>query len=348
MHSRSPTPENDTDLLAQMLADEANQSALYKPGPYWAPYQRRVIAAIHRHGIAQFRRRADICKGFADPGIIWPSDLWWGWKGAMKRAISDMPLVRPIVQEYRAMEENTETSLRAMQAAWFERVLPDLDLPDTTGAGAGDLVRLGDRDYSRQYLLSALRSVNVTRAVRFDKMRAVMEIGGGFGFWPHLMLHRYPALRKVVYLDIPPMIYLATQYLKMFHPVRDYRETRLLPEIRFRDDDSVEIICLCPWQIEKFRSPIDLLWNIASFSEMPPAIVRNYGKHIAPLQPRAIYVMLNKDSEDRGTSTKEGVLSALGGDFSLFVPPVSHPKDTPSYVAIHDGSVAVAKAGLQV
>lgn len=342
MSSRTLTPENDTALLAQMLADEASQSDLYKPGPYWAPYQRRVIAAIHRHGIAQFRRQADICKGFADPGIIWPSDLWWGWKGDLKRAISNLPMIRDIVQEYRAMEENTEKNLRRMQAAWFERTLPDLNLPDSTGAGAGDLVQIAGRDHSRQYLASALRTANLSSVVCFDRMRAVMEIGGGFGFWPHLMLHRYPTLRKVVYIDIPPMIYLATQYLKMFHPVRDYRETRALPEIRFRDDDSIEVICLCPWQIEKFRSPIDLLWNIASFSEMPAAIVENYGKHVAPLLPKAVCVMLNKDSADRGTSTREGVLAALGGGFAPFAPPIPQPTDSPFFVAIRDGNMAAA------
>lgn len=335
----SPTAGNDPELLALMLADEAKQTALYRPGPYWAGYQKRVIAAIHRHGVERFRRQADICKGFADAGIFWPPDLWWGWKGQVKRAVSALPLVRDIIAEYRAMEENTEGNLRRTQAAWFERVLPDLDLPDTTGAGGADLVDLDGRKFSRQYLTSFFRTTNFTKAVRFDRVQSVMEIGGGFGFWPHLMLHRHPGLRKVVYIDIPPMIYLATQYLKMFYPVRDYRETRGLSEIAFRDDDRVEVLCLCPWQIESLRARIDLLWNIASFSEMPPAIVENYGRHVARLEPKAICVMLNKNSNERGTSTHEAVLQALGGRFSPLEPAINHPNDAPFFYSLRDASL---------
>jgi hypothetical protein len=106
----------------------------------------------------------------------------------------------------------------------------------------------------------------------------VFEIGGGYGANIHLLLENYKNIRKVLYLDIPPNLYVGTQYLKAFYSaaVFDYRALRHLDSIRFSSDDNIEIFCITPWQIEKFKSAVNIFLNSHSFVEMPKNVVKNY------------------------------------------------------------------------
>ncbi len=54
--------KNRPALLDLMLRDEAQQPAIYRPGPYWIGNQQRALAAIARDGIARFRGNAAIGK----------------------------------------------------------------------------------------------------------------------------------------------------------------------------------------------------------------------------------------------------------------------------------------------
>jgi len=166
---------------------------------------------------------------------------------------------------------------------WFDAITQKYDFPDTLHASCPRYVTLNGENYAQTYVDFMMRIHNFGRHLDFTKVRTAMEIGGGFGAWPHLVLSLYPNIRKIAYIDIPPMIYVGTQYLRHFHgdAVRDYSETRDLDRISFRDDDSREILCLCPWQIERLDISADLFWNTASFSEMTPEIVANYARHIS-------------------------------------------------------------------
>ena len=92
------------------------------------------------------------------------------------------------------------------------------------------------------------------------------------------MLENYKNIRKVLYLDIPPNLYVGTQYLKAFYgtAVLGYRSTKHLDSIKFSTDDNIEIFCIAPWQIEKFKSGVDVFMNSNSFIEMPINVVNNY------------------------------------------------------------------------
>jgi len=104
------------------------------------------------------------------------------------------------------------------------------------------------------------------------------KLGGGFGANIHLLLENYKNIRKVLYLDIPPNLYVGTQYLKAFYgkAVFDYKALAHLDSIKFSTDDNIEIFCIAPWQIEKFQSEVDIFMNSNSFVEMPRNVVKNY------------------------------------------------------------------------
>lgn len=139
-------------------------------------------------------------------------------------------------------------------------------------------VVIAGHEYSIHYLNLLEQHDNVALRVRFNNLHAVFEIGGGFGTNIHLLLENYKNIRKVLYLDIPPNLYVGTQYLRAFYgtAVIDYRALKHVGSLEFSKDDNMEIVCIAPWQIEKFRGTIDIFMNSHSFVEMPKSVVENY------------------------------------------------------------------------
>jgi len=127
-----------------------------------------------------------------------------------------------------------------------------------------------------------MRIYNFAQHIDFSSIRSVFEIGGGFGINAHLLLHLYPNIRKYLYMDIPPCLYIGTQYLRHFYnsDVCDYLQLRDQNRITFNQDDSRQIIAIAPWQIEKGNFDIDLFWNSSSFQEMSLESVDYYLQHI--------------------------------------------------------------------
>jgi hypothetical protein len=107
-------------------------------------------------------------------------------------------------------------------------------------------------------------------------------------------------------IDIPPVIYIATQYLRALYgdQVCSYRETRGMQTIDPYQIDGRKFFCLPPWQLEKLNVRIDLFHNASSFSEMSPAIVDRYAGAVRKLsRPNtAVWLDLNVD-----TASSDGV-----------------------------------------
>lgn len=300
-------------LLDLMLRDEATAGDIYRPGPYWRPYQRRIVQAIRKHGIERFRSVAPIAKGFAVSHVFDPFDEPVTPKTRLAAIALKLPLLRDVAgayrtllaKEHRVALEYQEALYRHRFGSLVEETTRQAPLPDTCHGGCVDAISIAGTTQSAEAVLHLARIDSFDAAgADFATARAYMEIGGGFGLTTHLLLTRYPNLRKVVYLDIPPMIYIATQYLRHFFPtaVRDYSQSANLGEISFSGNDDLEILCLCPWQVERLgMKDVDFLYNFASFSEMTPAIVRNYATHVEPaLSAGARLVLgLNKLEADR-------------------------------------------------
>ena len=85
------------------------------------------------------------------------------------------------------------------------------------------------------YLVMADRINNLSSLFNFRKMNSFFEIGGGFGANIHFLLTNYPNIKKVIYLDTVPNIYVGTEYLRFHYKekVRDYTSTKKLYEICF-------------------------------------------------------------------------------------------------------------------
>jgi putative sugar O-methyltransferase len=287
--------QNELDLLDIMLEDMECQDGIYQPGPFWKGYSIRTSQAIKRDGLENFRSNSRIGKGYADVSITDPLDLlpFYSWKSFLLRQTRRLPVFKTLIKRYNRInrkhidqnQHHKSLYFSSTLGDWFSDLRNKYDLPNTLAGDPDQTLFINKIEIGEAYLRMFAWIDAYSTVVDFSKARAVFEIGGGFGSYAHTMLTWFPNIRKYLYLDIPPTLYVGTQYLKHFFgsDVIDYTATRNLDTIRFSKDDKREIIAICPWQIEKVDDSFDFFWNSSSFQEMPLNVVSNYADNIGRL-----------------------------------------------------------------
>ena len=310
--------QNNTQLLDVMLNDQNQKQDIYKPGPYWQGYTARTKETICREGLENFRSNARIGKGYAD--IVQTDPFELVANDTLMHKIHKMIRTAPPVKKYFVnayleqvqRQRNQTYKYRDMYYTeilgdWFAEFSKKHSLPDALVGNPNDVVSINGYKMGTSYLASYLKIHNYSQRVDFSKITSFFEIGGGFGSFAHALMHLYPNITKYVYLDIPPILYVGTQYLKHFYPenVLDYEHTRSLEKLSFSSDDKREIMAICPWQISKLDVSIDMFWNCGSFEEMTADIVNNYASHVFPAMKKDGQVCLVANQRE-----KSGVLQA--------------------------------------
>jgi putative sugar O-methyltransferase len=314
--------QDDLDLLHAMLGDLEGQPSLFRPGPYWERIARNSVAEIRRCGLTGFRGASNLI------GLSYADNLFLDNRhslrhGGVRRLARKLTSTYPLSKIYDAQVKWTEfyatESLRLLQEVLSlkprtHELLSRYRLPYTLLGECALKARIDGRDLSVHYLNLLDQHDHVASRVDFRKARAVFEIGGGFGVNVHLLLENYPNIRKVLYLDIPPNLYVGTQYLKAFYgeAVADYAVLRRRKSLAFASSDVLEVFCIAPWQIEQFTDSIDLFMNAHSFVEMPLAVVKNYADHVTALP--------------RGRETAIALSSYDGYDLSTTLDPRDLPR----------------------
>ena len=300
---------DDIELLDLMLIDSNNQTSLYRPGPYWEGYCARITNAIRYYGLKNFRSNSLITNGYVEALPISPFDLPApnSWKEKIKRKVAQSRILKRylfypyhwlfilkyvdslIYQYQRYKNFYYEHKL----ASWYSKFSTLYNFPNTLvgNPNAFSKISINNEEIGSEYINAFIDVHNFSKVIDFSKINSVFEIGCGFGAFAHTLLHLYPNIKKYIYLDIPPILYVGTQYLKYFYgeKVRDYRQMRKLDRINFSTSDDREIIAICPWQIEKIEADIDFFWNSYSFQEMTSDILVNYMKNFKSI--------LNKNSK---------------------------------------------------
>lgn len=284
---------DDINLLELMLEDSRAQSDIYQPGKYWAYKAKNAVKEIKKYGLNNFRGDDNsIGTSFADNLYCdVRTQLSFGVRKPFKILFDR---VFPFNQIFNAQKKLTREYAQYMvdlrgyvysTNPQITELLQKYTMPYSMRGGCLDFFEYKGKKIAHHYVNLLLTHDAVRKNVDFSKARSFFEIGGGFGVNLHLLVENYPNLRKFIYLDIPPNLYVGTQYLKSFYgaSVKDYRSTRNMQEIRFSDNDDLEIFCIAPWQIERLKSGVDIFYNAHSFVEMTAAIVQNYAKHIEKL-----------------------------------------------------------------
>lgn len=119
-------------------------------------------------------------------------------------------------------------------------------------------VRCRGCDIDADYLAAVEEWEFLSQAGALDDIRTIVEIGAGFGRTCHALLTLCPGIEEYVIVDLEPMLRLSSAYLQRAIP---RAHVRFVSNDRLEDLDSV--------------SP-DLVINIDSFQDMPPAVIGSY------------------------------------------------------------------------
>lgn len=176
-----------------------------------------------------------------------------------------------------------DTSFKLMsffyeQNANTKYLLKSYNLNNTAKFGCVKKIKIKNKFVS----FSAIEMVNkidlINNTEKLKKTLSYCEIGGGFGLNTQLIAQNFKNIKKFLYIDIYPTIFYGTNYLKKIFgkSVIDYTKTKKLNEIKFKNDKSLEIICIPNWEIDKLNMKIDHFHNSYSFTEMSEKIITKY------------------------------------------------------------------------
>ena len=284
-------------LLDELIKDEKKINRdLYSSGPYWSDKNNRTIIEIKKKGLSDFREvSAGIGTSFDDNFTL---DIRneFNTKGRIVSKIFSLPFLNKIFDNQIKLTNIYLNSFIENQAIVYEsnkkvqNLIKKYKFENTTDFGCINFFKYSDKKYSCLYMEMADVAEKLSKSFDFKNTKSFFEIGGGFGANVHFLLTNFPNIKKVLYLDAVPNIYVGTEYLRSYFKdsVKDYLKLKNLDKISFSNNDELEILCIPPWLIEKVDVEIDHFHNADSFVEMPKKIVENYSKFVKKFKSKEV------------------------------------------------------------
>ncbi len=283
---------NDPELLNVFCKDMERQLDIYKPTNYWKVYCRRIKCELEKVGLNRFRRNYNLIKGYGTFPTLKKDVFGSSIKEKILRLIAKGPPFNLIRDRY----ERYIDSLVANSNIYIEKEISLLYRYLSKGKYSNLILsRVDDScvgtplsyDFNgRRYTSNILHQIClVSLLFHFEDYSAfekILEIGGGYGALPEIFLKfRNNEIKFFVEVDIPPLVYITTQYLKAIFPnkVIDYRDIRNMKSITSSDING-KILVIPPWMLPSLDLKFDLFWNSASFQEMEKNVVDNYLSYI--------------------------------------------------------------------
>lgn len=299
-------------LLKALVEDEKKyDKSLYSSGPYWDYKNKRTLNEVKKNGLSDFRGiTTGIGTSFTD-NLILDIRNELNLKGKIVSSFFSLPFINTIFKRQIAITKNhLNNHLKNLEITYknnlsVQNLIKKYKFIETTKFGCLRKFKYFEKEYSIYYLDMAHRIENLSKKFDFSKVKSFFEIGGGFGANIHFLLTNFTNItniKKVIYLDVVPNIYVGTEYLKYHFKdrVKDYLNTKGKKEIVFENNNDVEIICIPPWEIQKIDVKIDHFHNAASFVEMPEKVVKNYIKFVNKFKTKEIS-LISYDNFDKQT-----------------------------------------------
>ena len=274
-----------------MLADSRRAAPLWQPTAYWQPYCARIARELARTGLKDVRVNQRLIKGFALGGAPQPTLPRAAWKRVVWRLAAGAPVVRLIVAEHRRLVAAEHA--RAVRGAVLHaaEVLDDLaaDFPGLRppagldAGGAEDAFDWRGHTVTAHWVEYLCRAADFYGAVAPERIHAILEIGPGLGLSTLAHLALNPHLKLVVNCDIPPVLYVATQFLRASPGLRviDYLDWRAGARASAESGARPVLVQIAPWQLADLAEPVDAAFNAFSFQEMEQDICRAYAAIVA-------------------------------------------------------------------
>ena len=284
-------------LLDELIKDEKKvDRILYSSGPYWDYKNKRAILEIKKKGLKDFRGlTAGIGSSFAD-NLTLDIRNELNIKGRIVGKIFSLPLLNKIFNEQLRITKNYLNSFIKNQSIVYQKnknvqnLVRKYKFQNSTDFGCVQSFEYLKEKYSCNYLQMADRIDKLSKSFDFKNTKSFFEIGGGFGSNIHFLVTNFSNIKKILYLDTVPNIFVGTMYLERYfgNKVKNYIELRNLNKISFSKNDELEILCIPPWLIERVDAEIDHFHNAASFVEMPKRVIKNYTKFIKKFKTKEI------------------------------------------------------------
>ena len=288
------------DLLDILLKDEKKfNKNLYSSGPYWKYKNTKTVYQIKNGNFDNFRGLENgIGTSFTD-NIIYDYRNELNIKGRIIASFFSLPLIKQIfIGQLNITYNHIINYLNNLSEIYKNNkkvleLIKKYKFKNTTEFGCLSKFSKNNKEYSTQYLEMAHRIDILNKKYNFKKITSFFEIGGGFGANIHFLQTNFPNIKKIIYLDTVPNIFIATKYLKKFYRdnVKDYLFTKKLKKISFANNNDLEIFCIAPWQIENLDVEIDHFHNACSFVEMPDKVIRNYCQYIKKSKTKEISII---------------------------------------------------------
>ena len=309
----------NSSLIDVLLSDQKKAANIYKPGPYWMKKTLSAIRELKNNGIVDFRASNDkntVATSFGDNSVIDGRRIietttlsnrigLFILQHTSLKKLFDWQVNRTR-QFYKELVNYRKNKLSTSNPERFLELINNWKIVDSINFGCDSISRFEDKEYSTYYLSILDILDNVEKNSSLKEVNSILEIGPGFGANLHLIEQNYPNIRKFIIIDIVPNLCVSTEYLKKIYSdsVIDYLSTRKMKEIKFKEDNSLEIFVIPPWEIEKIASSsIDCFWNSNSFVEMNSEIIKNYGKNFARMRSKkAKYVFTSYSEFDLKTT----------------------------------------------
>lgn len=304
---------DDFALLDLMIQSNANAAQVYQPGPYWLNKTRAVVNELKRSGLSAFRGTSSgVAASCGDTAFVDARATYdYGIRSLLVKLYRDVFPFNRLFDSQVTLTRNyfgeciTYVNEYLKGHPRVQELLEKHPIDfETVRGGCITYLGLDERKLSHHYLQLLDTIDRVQEDTKFTPESVFFEIGGGFGANVHLLVELF-GIRKIVYLDIPPNLYVATQYLKSFfgESVIDYTANKGKP-VAFENNDKLQIFCITPPQIEEIETQIDIFHNAHSFVEMPKFVVANYAKFIGGLlRPKSgVVSLVSYDGYDLDTT----------------------------------------------
>lgn len=308
-------PIRDPDLEAALDA-LARAPALYRPTSFWAEESLALAAELDRSGVDAFRC-GPLALAYFVPTYGTPAN---GVPADFRDALAAVPAPNAKAGAVRASWLSGEAAAladyRVLLAADDPAHAPALHRFSESDVGAPiERFEFDGRAYSRSSLNYLLGLAMLKRHLGGERLRTVLEIGGGFGTLGEILLTTGDPAVRYVDIDIPPVQWAAEQYLRAVlgaSRVTGYRDTAESDTIAI--DSLADAATLCSWQIERLEGEVDLFVNFISFQEMEPAVVRNYLTQVDRLGSRWVLLRNMREGKQRRTAESVGVETPILSD----------------------------------
>ncbi len=305
-----------------LIKDEKKSNRLlYSSGPYWHHKNRRTIYQLKKKNLKNFRNLySGVGTSFSDNLV---SDIRneHNLKGRIISSFYRLPIIKKVYEgQLEVTSSHINKYLKNLSIVYNkdERVnglLNKYKFENTTEFGCIKKFSKNNHEYSTHYMSMADRVDILSRRFDFTKIKTYFEIGGGFGSNIHFLLTNFKNIKKIIYLDAVPNVFVGTEYLRYFYKenVKDYLSTRESKELSFENNEKLEIICIPPWEIEKIKVEIDHFHNAISFIEMPQNVVKNYVKYLKKNKINQIslisgeHAVFNDSYDLKSTETSESL-----------------------------------------